>query len=56
MLTTSKKLELSLAEQGRSKTWLANYLGITRPTLYSKINDNFWTLNEILKLKKAGII
>jgi len=55
-LTTSKKVELSLKEQGRNKSWLAKELNISRPALYSKIKDNFWSINEVLKLKSIGLI
>lgn len=55
-ITTSKKVELELIEQGRSKTWLASQLGISRPVLYKRLNDNFWMPREIIKLKSIGLI
>jgi len=55
-LTTSKKLEFSLKEQGRNKSWLANELGINRPALYGKLKDNSWSLGEISKLNKLGLV
>jgi len=55
-ITTSKKLELSLVKQGRNKTWLSKELGISRPVLYQRLKDNFWTINEITILKSHGLI
>lgn len=55
-LTTSKKVELSLKEQGRNKTWLAEKLGMNRPTLYARLKDNFWKPDDVIKLKLIGLI
>ena len=55
-LTTSKKVELSLKEQGRNKSWLALQLGISRPVLYQRLNDNLWKIGEISKLNTIGLI
>ena len=54
--TTSKTVELNLKDQGRNKSWLADQLGISRPTLYKKLSDNFWTIGEIIKLKSIGLV
>lgn len=55
-ITTSKKVELAIKEQGRNKTWLAKQLGISRPALYQRLNDNIWSVGEIIKLKSIGLI
>jgi transcriptional regulator with PAS, ATPase and Fis domain len=55
-LTTSKKVELALKEQGRKKTWLADQLNIGRPTLDKRLKDNFWEVREVIKLKSLGLI
>ena len=55
-ITTSKKVELSLIENGSSKSWLAKQLNISRPVLYQRLKDNFWTTGEIIKLKLLGLI
>ncbi len=55
-LTTSKKVELIIKEQGRKKTWLAKELGITRQKLDSNLSDNFWTVGDIIKLKSLKLI
>lgn len=39
-----------LEETGRSKTWLADELGMSRPTLYARLEDGKWTLEEAHKL------
>ena len=31
-----------LDKTGRSKTWLADELGISRPTLYARLEDGKW--------------
>lgn len=55
-ITTSKKVELALKEQGRNKSWLAIQLGISRPILYQRLSDNLWQSIEINKLKSIGLI
>ena len=48
-MTTAKKVSDALIEQGRKKNWLASKLGIGRPTLDKKLQDNYWTVEEIMK-------
>jgi transcriptional regulator with PAS, ATPase and Fis domain len=55
-ITTSKKVEFALKNQGRNKTWLAKELGISRPSLYQRLSDNVWQNNELIKLKSIGLI
>jgi DNA-binding NtrC family response regulator len=55
-ITTSKKVEFALKEQGRNKTWLARQLSLTRPTLYDRLDSNSFTDSEILKLRAIGLI
>jgi hypothetical protein len=50
-ITTSKKVELELKDRGIKKIWLADQLGIARQTLDIRLRDNFWTADEIVKLK-----
>ena len=50
VLTAAKKVEFALKEQGRKKIWLAEKLGISRPTLDAKLKDNTFTINEIVIL------
>ena len=56
VLKINKKVDLNLKEQGRSKTWLAKQMGITRQLLHTRLNDNFWSHDDISKLKELGII
>ena len=49
-ITTAKKVEFALKEQGRKKIWLAEKLEISRPTLDAKLKDNTFTTNEIIIL------
>lgn len=39
-----------LEETGQSKTWLADELGMSRPTLYARLEDGAWDLKEAYKL------
>lgn len=55
-ITTSKKVELALKEQGRNKSWLAIQLDMSRPTLYQRFKDNFWSTSDIIKLQSIGLI
>ncbi len=55
-ITTSKKVELALTEQGRNKTWLAKQLNVSRPVLYQRLKDNFWSIEQIAILKSIGLI
>ncbi len=55
-MTTAKKVSDALIEQGRKKNWLASKLGIGRPTLDKKLQDNYWTGEEIIKLQSLKII
>ena len=49
-ITTAKKVEFALKEQGRKKVWLAEQLQISRPTLDAKLKDNTFTIKEIIYL------
>lgn len=55
-ITTSKKVEFALKDQGRNKSWLAKELGISRPILYQRLSDNIWQAAEVMKLKTLGLI
>ena len=50
-ITTAKKVEFALKEQGRKKIWLAEKLEISRPTLDAKLSDNTFSINEVYMLK-----
>jgi len=55
-LTTAKKVEFALKDQGRNKSWLAEQLGVSRPVLYQRLKDNAWNAHEIIKLKTIGLL
>ena len=44
-----------LKAQGRSISWLANYLNLSRPTIYLRNQDGKWNDEQIKKLKEIGI-
>ena len=52
----STELERTIKEQGRKKIWIAKQLGISRPTLDSRIKDNSWTDAEINRLQELQLI
>jgi len=56
VLNKGKKVELKLKDQGRNKTWLAKKLGISRPSLYQRLKDGYWTNYELYKLKELGLL
>ena len=51
-ITTSKRVELTIKDRGLKKVWIADKLGIARQTLDIRLRDNFWTTDEIMKLKE----
>lgn len=55
-ISTSDVVKDQLTKQGRKKTWLAEQLGFSRPTLDERLKENCWLPNEIMKLKQLGII
>jgi len=50
--TTSVKVKAAMQREGRKYTWLAKELGITRVALYDRLNDNSWSIGEIVILKR----
>ena len=51
----SKTIKSLLVKQGRSKKWLAEMLGISRPTLYSKFNENRFTQDDLTIMADLGM-
>ena len=52
----SKELQQTIIDQGRKKKWIAKQLGISRPTLDSRIRDNSFTDAEINRLKELQLV
>jgi DNA-binding NtrC family response regulator len=52
MDTFSEKVLKTLKKQGRSKTWLAKFLGISRVNLYERLRSNTWKHNEMDALEE----
>ena len=52
----SDTVKLAIKQQGRKKNWLAEQLGISRPTLDSRLKDNAWTTTELNKLVELKLI
>jgi len=56
ILKTSDKIRFALKDQGRKKIWLAEQLGISRPTLDNRLKDNSFLIGEIMRLQEIGIL
>ena len=54
-MKTSQKIELFIKRRGVKKQWIAEQLGVSRPTLDKRLSDNCFTIDEIIKLKSIGI-
>jgi hypothetical protein len=54
-MTISQKLLIFIQDRGIKKGWIADYLGISRPTLNQRITDNSWTVGEVVKLNELGV-
>jgi len=55
-MKTSDKLKTTIKTQGRKKNWIATQLGISRPTLDSRMRDNSFTDAEINRLGELQLI
>jgi len=54
-LTIKEKIHIKLKRRKLSMQWLADQLGITRPTLYNRLNEGF-EYSERMKLKELGLL
>jgi DNA-binding CsgD family transcriptional regulator len=54
-LTVKEKVHIKLKRNGKTMQWLADQLGITRPTLYTRLEKGF-QYHEYAKLKDLGIL
>lgn len=55
-MTNSIKLQISIKEQGRKKSWIADQLGISRPTLDKRMEGNNFTDAEINRLQELQLL
>lgn len=55
-ITTSEKVKTAIEVQGRKKTWLAEKLQLSRPTLDFRIENNSWRPEDIVRLRQLGVI
>lgn len=44
----SEKINIALKEQGRSKAWLADKLGIHQQSMYKKMRENTFSISDIV--------
>jgi DNA-binding XRE family transcriptional regulator len=55
IIRTSEKLLIWMNRNDKTQIEMAAELGITRQTLAQRIKDNFFTVEELIKLKRLGI-
>ncbi len=55
IIKTSEKLIIWMKRNGKTQIEVAADLGITRQTLAQRLKDNFFSVDELIKLKKLGI-
>ncbi len=51
MLSTSQKVLLALFDSKKTRIWLAKEMGMTTVTLNSRMNNNDWSISEIIFLQ-----
>lgn len=54
IVKTSEKVLIWLHRTNKTQQWLANEFGITRQAISQKINDNIFTVSDIMRLTKLG--
>jgi len=52
----TKDIMMNIEAQGRTKTWVMSYLGISRRTFYKRVEHNDWKDSELSKLKAIGLL
>jgi DNA-binding XRE family transcriptional regulator len=55
IVKTSEKVIIWMSRNNRTQIEMAAELGITRQTFAQRLKDNFFTIEEIVKLKKLLI-
>lgn len=55
IVKTSEKVIIWMSRNNKTQIEMAAELGITRQTFAQRLKDNFFTIEEIVKLKKLGI-
>lgn len=56
MGTISISVKTAIDNQGRKKSWVADQLQISRPTLDSRLVEDDWKPEEITILKSIGLL
>ena len=55
-ITTSDKVKKAIVNQGRKKTWIADKLQLSSPTLDLRLEENTWPPEDIIRLTPIGIL
>jgi transcriptional regulator with XRE-family HTH domain len=51
---TNEKVLLWMKRNGYDQSYIANKLGVTRQTLAKRLQDNFFSVGDIIILKSLG--
>ena len=51
---TSEKVLIWLHRTGKTQLWLAGEFGVTRQAISQKINDNVFSITDMMTLKRLG--
>jgi hypothetical protein len=54
LIKTSEKVLIWLHRIDKTQQWLANELNQTRQAISNKINDNCFTVGDIIRMKSLG--
>lgn len=54
LIKTSEKVLIWLHREGKSQQWLSEQFEVTRQAVSQKINDNLFSVKDILTLKRLG--
>ena len=54
IIKTSEKVLIWLHRTKKTQQWLADQFGVTRQAVSQKINDNIFTVSDIIKLRSLG--
>lgn len=54
LIKTSEKVLIWLHREGKSQQWLSEQFEVTRQAVSQKINDNIFSVKDIMTLKRLG--
>ena len=54
IVKTSEKVLIWLYRENKTQVWLAEQFGVTRQSVSQKINDNIFSVGDMIILKRLG--